>query len=171
MKKFISGLIVGALLSGTVGFAASELSAIKSTYSTIVNEKQVNQNVVTINGKYYADMKQMASNLGFKYSVDSKENKIKLERLLPPDIITFSNVKVSADSMFTIVHAEAKNNDILIHTFNCKVTFYDSAKNIIGTANGGASNVVPGEVAIVSALSVGDFTGAASYEIEITNLK
>lgn len=78
MKKFISGLIIGALLMGTVTFAASNLTAIKSTFKTTVSGKAVTQNVVTISGAYYGDLKQLASNLGIKYSVDTKNKKITL---------------------------------------------------------------------------------------------
>lgn len=78
MKKFISGLVIGALLTGTVAFAASNLTAIKSAFSTSVNGKQVTQNIVTINGTYYGDIKQLAGNLGIKYSVDTKGKKITL---------------------------------------------------------------------------------------------
>ncbi len=78
MKKFISGLVIGALLAGTVTFAASNLTAIKSVFSTTLNGKKVTQNVVTINGTYYADLKQLASNLGIKYSVDTKGKNILL---------------------------------------------------------------------------------------------
>ncbi len=78
MKKFISGLIIGVLLTGTVSFAASNLTAIKSAFSTTLNGKKITQNVVTINGAYYADLKQLAGNLGIKYSVDTKGKKITL---------------------------------------------------------------------------------------------
>ncbi len=78
MKKFLSGLVIGALLAGTVTFAASNLTAIKSSFGTMLNGKKVTQNVVTINGTYYADLKQLASNLGIKYSVDTKGKNILL---------------------------------------------------------------------------------------------
>ena len=76
MKKFISGLLIGILLTGTVTFAASNLTAIKSTFSTTVSGKKVTQNVVTINNVYYADLKQLAGNLGIKYAVDTKGKQI-----------------------------------------------------------------------------------------------
>lgn len=78
MKKFISGLIVGALLTGTVSFAANNLTAIKSAFSTTLNGKKITQNIVTINGAYYADLKQLTGNMGIKYSVDTKGKKITL---------------------------------------------------------------------------------------------
>lgn len=76
MKKFISGLLVGILLMGTVTFAAPALSYVKSVFTTTINGKAVKQDVVTINGVYYADLKQLTSSLGIKYSVDAKSKKI-----------------------------------------------------------------------------------------------
>lgn len=78
MKKFISGIIVGVLLMGSVSFAASNLTAIKSTFGTTLNGKKVTQNIITINGAYYADLKQLAGNLGIKYAVDTKGKNILL---------------------------------------------------------------------------------------------
>ena len=78
LKKFIAGLVVGALLTGTVSFAAVNLTAIKSHFLTTVNGKGVKQDIVTINGTYYADMKQLAGNLGIKYVLDTKGKKFNL---------------------------------------------------------------------------------------------
>ncbi len=78
MKRFIAGLVVGALLTGTISFAAANLTAIKSNILTTVNGKKVKQDIVTINGTYYANMKQLADNLGIKYVLDTKGKKINL---------------------------------------------------------------------------------------------
>ena len=122
MKKFISGLIVGVLLAGTVSFAAN-LSAVKSVFKTTVNGKAVTQNVVAINGAYYADLRQLAGNLGIKYAIDTKGKKITLGEASKTAVIAFSNETLSIDSMgVTTVNAEAKNNDAKEHTFIFKVT-------------------------------------------------
>lgn len=79
MKKFIAGLLIGAILA-TCGatFAAPALTYVKSVFNTTVNGKVVKQDVVTINGTYYADLKQLAGSLGVKYSVDTKAKKIQI---------------------------------------------------------------------------------------------
>lgn len=76
MKKFIAGLIIGVLLTGSIAFAASNLTAVKSAFVTSVNGKTVKQDIVTINGEYYSNLKQLAGNLGIKYKVDTKGKKL-----------------------------------------------------------------------------------------------
>jgi hypothetical protein len=78
MKKFIAGLIAGILLTCSVSFAATNLTAVKSAFATVFNGKSISQNIVTIDGMYYADLKQLAGNLGIKYTIDAKGKKIVL---------------------------------------------------------------------------------------------
>ncbi len=91
MKKFITGFIIGVLLTGTISFAASNLTAVKSVFVTIVNGKTVKQDIVTINNTYYADVKQMAGNLGMKYAVDTKGKKIILGEVTEQNKYTKNN--------------------------------------------------------------------------------
>lgn len=171
MKKFISGLLVGVLLMGTVVFAAPTLTYVKSVFTTTVNGKSVKQNVVTIGGVYYADVKQLTSNLGIKYAVDAKTKKITLgESAKKAETITFSNILTNSDYGFTTVTGEAKNNDTKEHSLSIKVTFYDANKKLIGTAIGFLNDVAPGETKTFDAMGEGDFSDAASYKIQVDTL-
>ncbi len=79
MKKFISGLLIGVILTMCgATFAAPALTAVKSVFTTTVYGKTVKQDIATINGTYYMDIKQLTSNLGIKYVVDAKTKKISL---------------------------------------------------------------------------------------------
>jgi len=156
---------------GTVVFAAPALTYVKSVFTTTVNGKTVKQNVVTIGGVYYADVKQLASNLSIKYTVDAKSKKIVLgETPVAKPTIEFTNILIKEDYGYTTVTGEAKNNDKKEHSFTIKVTFYDANRKLIGTAIGFMNDVSPGDTKTFDAMGEGDFSDATSYKIQVDTL-
>ena len=170
MKKFISGLIVGVLLTGTVSFAASNLTAIKSAFSTTLNGKKITQNVVTINGVYYADLKQLTGNMSIKYSVDAKLKQIRLGEISKKSLIEFSNINYNYDLGYITVNAEAKNKDTEAHTFTYLVSLYDKNKKLLGVGNGTLLGVDPGETVSFMVYIEGEYKTVESVKIQIDQL-
>ena len=150
MKKFISGLLVGALLMSAGTFASSNLTAIKSVFKITVNGKAVSQNVVTIDGTYYADIKQLAGNLGVKYSIDEKEKKIALgETPLPKELTAKDYCKLLISAGLPIgkvvtYTAETDKNKLLGRPkqYTSKVNFSDT------TLEQGGSDPVGGSIEV-----------------------
>jgi hypothetical protein len=72
MKKFMSGLLIGLLLSITIVTAAVNLTAVESTYSTIFYGVKVAlaKPIVTVNGEYYFPAKQVSDALGINFVVN-----------------------------------------------------------------------------------------------------
>ena len=82
MKKFISGILIGTILSTcVVVFAADvKITAIKSAFSLLVNGKAVKMDkpLITVNGDYYVSAKQLSSALGLKFNVNSKTKNVEI---------------------------------------------------------------------------------------------
>ncbi|HYE80642.1 MAG TPA: copper amine oxidase [Clostridia bacterium] len=72
MKKFVSGLIIGVMLSITIVYAAVSLTAIESLYSITFFGARVTlgRPAVTINGEYYIPAKQACDALGISFNVN-----------------------------------------------------------------------------------------------------
>jgi len=79
MKKFISGLLIGLLLSITIVAAAANLTAVESLYSTIFYGIKVSlaKPIVTINGEYYFPAKQVSDALGINFVIDDVNKTLK----------------------------------------------------------------------------------------------
>lgn len=98
-----------------------------------------------------------------KETPDAAENAADEE----PEKIEFSNILVNTDLGMTMVYGEVKNNDTKAHSFTVKVTFYDDAGKIIGTASGAVNDLNGGETKLFSAIGTDDISSATSQKVQV----
>jgi len=84
--------------------------------------------------------------------------------------ITFSNLVAKGNSGTTIVDGEVKNADTKEHTFTIVIGFYDKNSKLIGTAAGSMNNLGAGATKTYTAMSVGNFSGAAKTKVQVDSL-
>lgn len=84
--------------------------------------------------------------------------------------IEFSNVLINTDMGMTMVYGDVKNNDTKAHTFTVKVTFYDNAGKIVGTASGAVNDLNGGETKLFAAIGTDDISSAESHKVQVDTM-
>lgn len=84
--------------------------------------------------------------------------------------IEFSNIVIKSQFDTTTVDGEAKNIDTKDHSFTVVVAFYDKNKKLIGSASGAVNDLAAGDTKTFSAMSIGDYSNADSYKVQVDTL-
>lgn len=174
MKKVVLGVLIGILIgAGSLSYAADvKFSAIQANFTSTIFGKAFKpaKPIVTINNEVYVPLKLLSSALGVKCNIDTKAKKITIGEASKSTLIEFSNFTMKESSGYTTFEGEVKNNDVKDHSALIKVSFYDSSKKLLGTADGSVRDLGPGETKTFSAMASEDYTGAASYKVQVDSL-
>lgn len=85
----------------------------------------------------------------------------------PQGQITFNNIIFNNTLGSTMVNGEVKNTGSQACSFTLKVSFYDQAKKLLGTAVGAVNELNGGSTKLFSALATSDYSKAASYKVQV----
>lgn len=85
------------------------------------------------------------------------------------EIIKHSSKYEPMMQSYTVYCRVRNNSDRLISVFMLKATFYDKEGNIVGTGNGGGSNIAAGEEKTVEVMGIG-IQNAANYDVKIDTM-
>ena len=174
MRKFISGLIIGIMLSISAVYAAASYTALEASFPVFVNGIRFNSDkpIVTIGGMTYMPLKAVGDALGVKvaWNIDKKCVEVGEAKPAEKQIIEFTNIVVKNEYGMTKVEGEAKNNDIIAHSIILRISFYDSNNNLLGSASGAVSQISPGLVKVFTAIAAEDYNKAAYYKVQIDTL-
>lgn len=105
-----------------------------------------------------------------KTAEDGDKTGNKKESAEKKPVIEFSNVVVKSSYGTTVVAGEAVNNDDQAHSFTIKVSFYDEAGKLLGTAIGAMNDLNGGESKIFTAMGSEDYTNAAQYKVQVDTM-
>lgn len=85
MKKFLAGLIVGCLFIGTCFAAQEAFTALKATFSILINgEKFVSDKpAVVVDGSTYLPLKAIGESLGIKISWNTEKKQVEIGESTP----------------------------------------------------------------------------------------
>ncbi len=171
MKKILLGLVLGIMLCITgASFAAGGINALKANFKVLVNghELKSSKPIVTINGTTYLPLSEIGKALGVNVAWNSKLKRVEIGETKPD--IEFTNIIIKKSSSFTTVEGEAKNNLLTDASFSFKVSFYDSNKKLLGTADGFMTGLKSGEIKTFEAIGSGDYSNYDSYKIQVDNI-
>jgi hypothetical protein len=174
MRKFISGLIIGMMLSISAVYAAGSFTAFEASFPVFVNGERFisDKPIVTIGGTTYMPLKAIGDALGVKvdWNNDRKRVEVGETKAAEKQIIEFTNIVVKNEYGMTKVEGEAKNNDIIAHSIILRVSFYDSNDNLLGSASGAVAQISPGSVKVFTAIAAEDYKKATYYKVQIDTL-
>jgi hypothetical protein len=197
MKKFIMGVVVGGILSLTSVVAASDSiqTYLFEAYFTINGHSTTvdkGYSVLNYNGSAYVPVRFLAEQLGASVDYNDVNKEIVINHFS-------SNMKILTDSKYPNVHFSLLDlyldggytgihgllsvdhlNDATIteHEIDFSLSFYDTNEKLIGTALGSQransdykQTISTGEIRVVNAGEVGDFSNYSNVKFKVTNYK
>lgn len=124
MKKFVSGLITGTIISGIIGAAAVSYTAQPATFKVLVNGKEFNSDppALVVEGRTYLPLRAIGDALGVPVNWNSELNQAEVGNA--PSTIETGYSRTNPAPIGTVQqhHHDLKymNNDA--YTINLKVT-------------------------------------------------
>ena len=159
MKKFVSGMLAGAVLAGTVAFGAQYV-ADTATFKVLVNGKEFNSDkpIVAIEGSTYLPLKAIGEALGVPVQWNEELKQVEVGSEKSSDVsavsgYTFENLSVEEVQGVVSISLDVTNNtgkdlDGLI----VNMEFYNEAGESLGKISGAVSNTLKnGETKTVKA--------------------
>ncbi|SFM16851.1 Copper amine oxidase N-terminal domain-containing protein [Paenibacillus sp. 1_12] len=199
MRKFVMGAVVGSILSlSTVVVASDSIQTVLFPAYFTINGQHAETNkdspVLNYNGQTYVPARFIAEQLGafVDYNDDYKEiiiNHFPSHK----DILTdnkypnvhFSLIGVYLDGDYTVIRGMLSVDKLEDPTLKEKrdiefsLNFYDESDTFIGTASGSSKTgssldkktISTGEIKIVNAGEVGDFSKFSKVSFQVTSFK
>ena len=185
MKKFLSGIIIGAALVCTVVFAAT-YTAEDASFKIFVEGKEFTESkAVVIDGSTYLPLRALGNVLGVPVNWNNELRQVEIGQddtdinkaivikdKVSVDGFTFSELTIKPNSFMTSCDVEVQNNsgkDIESLYFN--ISFFDEGGNRIGVAKLGivSNGLKNGETKTASLYSEDNIKTAVSarYDIEL----
>ena len=184
MKKFISGIVTGALLTSTIALAASYVAE-PASFKVLVNGKEFTSDppALVVNGSTYLPLRAVGDALGVPvvWNAELKQaevgnapseevNKaITIDGNTFVDGIEFSQLSVTPADFTTYCRVEVANNtgeDITTMMF--QIAFFDKDGNRVGVATLGAINGLKNnETKTATLYTSDDLSNAVSARYEI----
>lgn len=173
MKKFTSGLIIGVMLCMTMVYAAASLTAVPYAFPVYIKGvpySDTTNPAVTINNTVYMPVNVLGQVFGEKVVWNDAKKCLEIGAF-KSETIEFSNIIIKKSVLgMTTVEGEVKNNDKVQRTGIVRISFYDDAGKLLGSASGSFSELQPGQVKVFDALATEDYTAAKSYKIQIDSM-
>ncbi|UKS27353.1 copper amine oxidase N-terminal domain-containing protein [Paenibacillus sp. HWE-109] len=198
MKKFIIGVVVGSILSlSSVVVASDSVQAyLFEVYFTINGRNtaiEKDYSVLNYNGSTYVPVRFIAEQLGASVDYNAINKEIAINQFS-------SNMKILTDSNYPNVRYslldlyldggytgsygllsvdKIKESTITEHEIDFSLSFYDANEKLIGTALGSQlpsssdykQTITTGEIKVVHAGGVGDFSNYSSVKFNVTKYK
>lgn len=172
MKKFISGLLIGAVLMLSLGVIAAEIkyTAVKSVYSINLFGRLIifDKPVVVIGGTQYVPVQKFSTAMNLTYKEDAKTKRIAIGKLPKSQLILFKNVSYYTEGDYTYISGEAENKDIIEHSPFIKVAFYDQEGKVMKTGTAAIAEIGAGETKVFDVIIIGIIPEGTPYNVQVS---